>query len=492
MQAMSSILHHNLIPKPVRVEPRAGEFHITAETRICAQAGLAEAQPAAEYLAGILRRLTGYPMPLEAVGEAPGPGSIFLTVQGAPPVLGAEGYRLEVAGDAVTIRANKFAGFFYGCQTLRQLLPPSEGPWQIPGLDVEDRPRFAWRGLMLDVARSFFTVEEIKNLLDLAAAIKLNRLHLHLSDDQGWRIMIESWPNLALFGGKCAAEGGRSGYFTQAEFQEIAAYAQSRAVTLVPEIDMPGHTNAALSAYPELNRSGIAPEPYRGMKVGFSTLAAEKEITYRFVADVLRELAAITPGPYLHVGGDEADFTTFEEYKLFLQRVQDIAAANGKTLIGWDEIIHGGLRPGNLVQVWRKGTQPQKAACQGARLILSPCHHAYLDMKYGPETHLGQDWAALIEVKDAYAWDPVSVYPGVSEEDVLGVEAALWTETIHNVSDLEYMLFPRLLGIAEIGWSPQEGRGWEEYRLRLAAHGPRLAAAGINFCRSPQISWREG
>jgi len=191
------------------------------------------------------------------------------------------------------------------------------------------------------------------------------------------------------------------------------------------------------------------------------------------------------------VGGDEAHSTKDEEYRLFMGRVQDIVAELGKTLVGWDEIIQAGLRPGDLVQIWRKDTRPREAVRQGAKLIMSPCTRVYLDMKYGPETELGQDWAALIEVEDAYSWDPVSVYPDVGEEDVLGVEAPLWTETIHNLGDMEYMLFPRLLGVAEIGWSPRQGRSWEEYRLRLAAHGPRLRAAGVNFYRSGQVPWEE-
>lgn len=488
---MNKAQYESLIPKPVLLEKRGGVCSLIPESRICVQAGSTWALQAAEYLAGRLRPLTGLPLPVEEAAQAFEPGCIYFTAQGAGTELGEEGYQLSTEEGCLIIRARGFAGFFYGCQTLRQLLPPAEGPWEIPGVFIEDYPRFPWRGSMLDVARSFFTVDEVKRLLDLLAAYKLNRLHLHLSDDQGWRIMIDSWPNLALHGGSGAVEGGRAGFFTKAEYQELAAYAQSRAITLVPEIDLPGHTNAALASYPELNRDGVAPGLYRGMKVGFSTLAAEKEITYKFVSDVLGELAALTPGPYLHVGGDEAHSTKDEEYRLFMGRVQDIVAELGKTLVGWDEIIQAGLRPGDLVQIWRKDTRPREAVRQGAKLIMSPCTRVYLDMKYGPETELGQDWAALIEVEDAYSWDPVSVYPDVGEEDVLGVEAPLWTETIHNLGDMEYMLFPRLLGVAEIGWSPRQGRSWEEYRLRLAAHGPRLRAAGVNFYRSGQVPWEE-
>ncbi|HPT82541.1 MAG TPA: beta-N-acetylhexosaminidase [Limnochordia bacterium] len=487
---MNETAFGNLIPRPVRAEWLSGVFSLGPDTKISVPAGLDAARESAQYLACVLGALTGLPLPV-LEGAAPRPGCIHLTDQGAPEGLGDEGYLLEAAGDRVVIRARQYAGFFYGCQTLRQLLPPRRGPWQLPGVAIEDYPRFAWRGAMLDVARSFFPVPEVKRLIDLLAGYKINRLHLHLSDDQGWRIMINSWPKLALYGGRGAVEGGRSGYYTQAEFKDLAAYARSRAMLLVPEIDLPGHTTAVLASYPELNRDGTAPELYRGMKVGFSTLAAEKEITYRFATDVLGELAQLTPGPYLHVGGDEAHSTTLEEYKLFLGRLHDLVAQTGKTLVGWDEIIQGGLRPGDVVQIWRKEAQPLEAVRQGARVIMSPCHHAYLDMKYAAGTKLGQDWAALIEVADAYAWDPVSVYPGLSEGDVLGVEAALWTETIHSLKAAEYMLFPRILGIAEIGWSPRQGRSWAEYRRRLARHGPRLQAADVHFYRSPQVPWEE-
>lgn len=479
-----------LIPKPVWAEGREGVFQITPETIVCAAPGCEAAYQACSFLVGMLRSLTGWELSLEVRPE-PTHNSIFLGVHTGPAGVGDEGYVLEVSQGQLTIKAQAFPGFLYACQTLRQLLPPKEGPWQIEGVVIEDYPRFAWRGAMLDVARSFFPIAEVKRLIDLFAAYKLNRLHLHLSDDQGWRIMIDSWPNLALHGGSGAVEGGRAGYFTKAEYKELAAYAQSRGIILVPEIDLPGHTNAALASYPELNRDGQAPELYRGMKVGFSTLAAEKEITYRFVRDVLGELAELTPGPYLHVGGDEAHSTTPEEYKLFMERVQAIVAETGKTLVGWDELIQAGLKPGSLIQIWRTATNPQEAVRQGAKLIMSPCHRIYLDMKYGPETAIGQTWAAIIEVRDAYDWDPTQVYPSVDEAAVLGVEAPVWTETIHTLEQLEYMFFPRLLGVAEIAWSPRQGRGWEEYRLRLASHGPRLAAEGVNFYPSPQIPWQE-
>lgn len=489
---MKNPAYKHLIPKPVRVAEGEGVFSLTPSTRISVQAGQPGALQAGQYLADLLRSLTGLALPVEENVKAVEPGCICFTSQGASSAGGEEGYLLEVAQQQVVIRAQSFSGYFYGCQTFRQLLPAAQGPWQIPAVRIQDYPRFAWRGVMLDVARSFFPPAEVKRLIDLFASYKLNRLHLHLSDDQGWRIMINSWPKLALHGGSGAVEGGRSGYYSQEEFRDLAAYAHSRGMLVVPEIDMPGHTTAALASYPELNRGGAAPQLYTGRKVGFSTLAAELEITYQFVADVLGELAQLTPGPYLHVGGDEAHSTTAEEYRLFLERVHAIVAGTGKRLIGWDEIIQAGLQPTDLVQIWRKDTQPREAVRQGAQVIMSPCQHAYLDMKYTPETELGQDWAAIIEVKDAYLWDPVTVYPGIKEADVAGVEAPLWTETIYTLRAAEYMYFPRLLGIAEMGWSPREGRSWEEYRLRLAAHGPRLAAQNVHFYHSPQVPWQEG
>jgi hexosaminidase len=358
---------------------------------------------------------------------------------------------------------------------------------------VVDHPRFAWRGAMLDVSRHFLRVEDVKRYMDLMALHKLNRLHLHLSDDQGWRIEIRSWPALATHGGSTEVGGGPGGYYTQAQYSDLVAYARERFIVVVPEIDMPGHTNAALASYPELNCDGVAPPLYTGIQVGFSTLCVDREITYRFVDDVVREISALTPGPYFHIGGDEVEKLTAEEYRRFIERVQGIVASHGKRMIGWDEIAPVELRPTSIIQYWRPGSsRPEiaEAVARGARVILSPADRVYLDMKYDTSTVLGLAWAGHTSVRHAYEWEPGTILEGVPESAVLGIEAPLWSETLGTIRDFEYMAFPRLAAVAEAAWSPAAARSWSDFRTRLGAQAARWSALGINYHRAPDVPWR--
>jgi hexosaminidase len=399
--------------------------------------------------------------------------------------LGPEGYRLEVRRGEVGVEAETDAGRFYASQTLRRL----------GGVDVSiaDRPRFAWRGAMLDVARHFFGVEDVCRVIDHLAAYRLNVLHLHLSDDQGWRLAIEAWPRLAEHGGRTAVGGGEGGFYTQDDYRAIVAYAAERFVTVVPEIDTPGHVQAALASYPELGGRERA-ELYGGTEVGFSSLDVHSDRTYRFLDDVFGELAALTPGAFLHVGGDEAHSTSDADYLTFMARVQPLVAARGKRLVGWEEIASAPLLDGAVVQFWntrnpRGHDLARAAAAQGAQLIMSPADRVYLDMKYDRGTPLGLDWAGFVDVRDSYEWDPATLVSGVGEEAILGVEAPLWTETVTTLRDIETMLLPRLCAVAEVAWSPVGSRNWEDFRGRLAAEGPRWDAAGVAYHRSPQIPW---
>jgi hexosaminidase len=344
---------------------------------------------------------------------------------------------------------------------------------------------------MLDVARHFFGVDDVKHLVDLMALYKLNRLHLHLTDDQGWRIAIRSWPRLTSVGGRTAVGGGAGGHYTQRQYADLVAYARDRFVTVVPEIDMPGHTNAALASYAKLTCDGVAPPLYSGIDVGFSSLCIGKELTYTFVDDVVREVAALTPGPFVHVGGDEAKATDPRAYVDFLERVEQIVRSHGKRMVGWEETARSRLHATSVVQHWYDAALAARAVGQGAKVIMSPAAKAYLDMKYTPDTELGLVWAGTTDVRDAYTWDPATQVAGVSERDVLGVEAPLWSETTKTIADVEQLAFPRLIGHAEIGWSPRQGRSWKEYRWRLAAHGPRLRAQGVAYHASPQVPWRD-
>jgi len=397
-----------------------------------------------------------------------------------------ESYVLEVTGDVVTLSAPDEAGLFYGRQTLQQLRDDDGG---IAPVRIEDAPRYAHRGVMLDVARHFFGVAEIERLIDLLALYKLNRLHLHLSDDQGWRIAIRSRPRLTRIGSSSAVGGGPGGHFTQRDYRRIVAYAAERFVEVVPEIDMPGHVNAALSAYGELAPDGMARTPYTGIDVGFSSLAIRKEETYAFVDGVLGELAALTPAAYLHIGGDEPLSTDPADYRFFVERVQRLVRAHGKRMLGWEEVARAPIHRTTLVQHWHDPQLARAAVARGAKLVLSPATKTYLDMKYTRSSELGLTWAGTTSVRAAYDWDPATLVDGVEERDVAGVEAPLWSETISTRAGLDHLAFPRLLGVAEIGWSPAEGRSWREYRRRLAAQGPRLDALGVAFHADPSVPW---
>ena len=481
-----------LIPRPVSVGQGRGLLRLTARSRIAVHAAV---EDEGELLARVLRRSTGFPFPV--VTDTPAPGDVALSLV-ASARLGAEDYLLDVDGQLATVRAAASAGVFYGCQTLRQLLPPAVESaaavaavdWTLPAVRIEDRPRFPWRGMMLDVARHFFDVDQVKRWIDLAAHHKLNRFHLHLTDDQGWRIEIESWPDLARVGGATAVGGGAGGCFTRNDYRAIVDYAAARHVTVVPEIDMPGHCNAAQTACGVLNEDGHPKPPYTGTAVGFSSLWLDGAITLRFVEDVLGEVADLTPGPYLHIGGDEAFATDPADYARFVGRIQDIVAALGKTMIGWEEIGRAPLGPPAICQFWRDEQLALAAVQRGARIICSPSRHAYLDMAYTPDFPLGTLWAGPIGVEKAYRWDPRD--GALAETDILGVEAPLWTETAATFDQAARLAFPRLPGHAEIAWSPADRRSWDEYRGRLARHGVRMAHWGIDFFRAPGVAWLDG
>ncbi|MDN3293784.1 beta-N-acetylhexosaminidase [Streptomyces ficellus] len=492
----------DIVPVPFSVRPSGAPYTLTPRTRIHVDDDSREARRIGAYLAGVLRPSTGYALPL--TDDEAGRGGIRLRLSRGEKALGDEGYRLESGRRGVTITAREPAGLFHGVQTLRQQLPAAiekdtrrPGPWQVAGGTITDTPRYGYRGAMLDVSRHFFTVEQVKRYIDQMALYKVNVLHLHLSDDQGWRLAIDSWPRLATYGGSTQVGGGPGGYYTKAQYKEIVAYAASRYLEVVPEIDMPGHTNAALASYAELNCDGIAPPLYTGTAVGFSSLCVDKPVTYDFVDDVIRELAALTPGRYLHIGGDEAHSTSHQDYVTFMDKVQPIVATYGKKVIGWHQLAGATPAKGALAQYWgldrtsdAEKAEVARAARNGTGLILSPADRIYLDMKYTEDTKLGLSWAGYVEVRRSYDWDPATYLPGAPASAVAGVEAPLWTETIASGSHIDHMAFPRLLGAAELGWSPAASHDWPAYRERLAGQGPRMAALGIDFYRSPQVDWR--
>jgi hexosaminidase len=480
-----------LVPLPALVEQARGVWALDEDTRIVATAG---AEGVAELLGGSLRPATG--LPLLVASDDAGSGDIALVLEPARD-LPAEGYELDVDDAGVVVTASDAAGLFYGTQTLRQLLPPDvfsatlvdDVAWEMPLVHIEDAPRYAWRGAMLDVARHFFDVAQVERQVDLLASHKMNRLHLHLTDDQGWRIEIRSWPLLTEIGGSTEVGGGPGGWYTQDDYAAIVAYAADRFVTIVPEIDFPGHANAALASYGELTESGEPNELYTGEDVISVGLWLDGPATAGFVADVWHEVAAMTPGAWVHVGADEAIDSTPDAYATFVAGLQDVVSAEGKTMIGWDEIGGVTLAPPFIAQHWYDADNARAAVAQGGDLIASPAEHAYLDMVYDRSAEYGQVWAGPIDVERAYSWSPAPT--GVDDSAIQGVEGALWTEFIDTPEKLDFMFWPRLAAHAEVGWSPTELQDWDDFRDRLAWHGARLDAEGVGFYHSPEVDWVE-
>ena len=486
----------SIIPKPVSVSPAPGNFTLTGKSAIFVTEQSSEIRNIGNYLAIKLRASTGFSVKVQSSGGKKKGGNIYLSLMKDEEKLGNEGYLLIIKDNIINLAANKPSGLFNGIQTIRQLFPAKiesptvqSGLWQIPSGVIRDYPEYSYRGVMLDVARHFFQVDDVKKYIDLIALYKLNVMHLHLSDDQGWRIEIKKWPNLTKIGGSSQVGGEKGGFYTQEQYSDIVKYAAERNILIIPEIDMPGHTNGCLASYPELNCNNKATALYTGTDVGFSSLCTSKEITYQFIADVLGELAAITPGPYLHIGGDESHVTKLEDYIPFVNRVQEIVGKLGKQVIGWDEIALSTLQPNSFVQFWAKSENAVLGVKQGAKVIMSPAANSYLDMKYDSTTNLGLYWAGYVEVDQSYNWNPATLVPGVTKENILGIEAPLWTETITNLKQLEIMVFPRLLGLADLGWRAPSAGNWNEYKIRLGEQGQRLDALGIEYYHSKLVPW---
>jgi hexosaminidase len=358
----------------------------------------------------------------------------------------------------------------------------------MPAAHVVDTPRYEWRGAMLDVARHFLPLPDVKRFIDYLALYKFNRLHLHLADDQGWRIEIKSWPNLTAVGGQMAIGGAPAGFYTQEQYADLVAYAKSRYITIVPEIDMPGHSEAALVSYPELSCGTTAPEPFTKVGGSRNTLCVTRDSVYKFVGDVVREISSIAPIPYFHIGGDEVSSLSKEQYRGFIERVEKIVDSIGPRMIGWGEIAPANIQPRTIVQSWTRDSS-QIQAQRGGKIIMSQAAHAYMDMKYDTTTVLGLKWAGYVSLRSAYDWDPASTVAGVGPSSILGLEAPLWAETLLTRQDYEYLAFPRLAAIAELAWSPPQQLNWENFQQRMAAQGARLAAMGINFARVPGVNW---
>ncbi len=490
----------SLIPKPLKVVPTNSAFGLDAKTAIYTAQTDSEFEKVGQFLASKIAFQLDLTVPVNTAESETVERIIFINRTETLDSDAPEAYQLYIKNDSILLNARSAAGAFRGVQTLRQLIPEQSNDtlttqpmWLIPSGKIDDAPNFEYRGAMLDVARHFFTVDQVKRYIDQLAYYKFNAFHMHLTDDQGWRLEIKSWPKLTEVGAQSEVGGGPGGFYTQEEFKDIVAYAAERHIEVIPEVDMPGHTNAANLSYPIFHAKGKAETPRvrTDMKVGYSSFDAYKDTVYAFLDDVVREISEISPSPYFHIGGDESHATPKKDYIHFIEKVEKIVQKHGKRSIGWNEIAQADISPSTVGQLWNEPESALKAAERGSKIIISPAKKIYLDMKYDTLSKHGLNWAAYIPVDDAYNWDPETYVKGLPKESILGIEAPLWSETISNSEELEYLAFPRVIGYAELGWTPAEQRDWEDYKSRLAGQLPYLQRNNINFYRSPLVVWEE-
>ncbi|MCL6265282.1 family 20 glycosylhydrolase [Flagellimonas myxillae] len=491
-----------LIPKPLKTIATNSAFALDGETAIYTSTTDANFEAVGQFLSQKIKKKTGLDLGVNPTdGDTPVERVVYINQSDSEELSTPESYQLYVKKDSIFLNAKTAAGAFRGIQTLRQLIPEQTNDtltdhplWLIPTGKVLDEPRYGYRASMLDVARHFFTVDEVKKYLDILAYYKFNALHLHLSDDQGWRIEIKSWPKLTEVGGASEVGGGEGGFYTQEDYKELVAYAAERHIIIIPEIDMPGHTNAASLSYPFLHAGGKADKPRvrTDMLVGYSSFHTRKDTVYAFLDDVIREIAAITPGPYFHIGGDESHVTKKKDYIHFVEKVEKIVHKHGKQAIGWNEIAQAKISPSSVVQLWNDEPHDAiNAAKNGSKIIVSSAKKMYLDMKYDSISEYGLTWAGMIPVDVGYNWDPKTYIKDLPEESVLGIEAPLWSETISNSAELEYLAFPRVIGYAELGWSRAENRDWEDYKVRLAKQVPYMKRMDIKYYPTKLVDWGE-
>ena len=509
-----------IIPKPLAVQVHDGHFVLTNSTAVTATSSDAEVKESIQWFIDKIATSTGYH--LSTKRSSKNAISLILNKQ-ADTSLHDEGYTLKVTPSMVTITANKPAGLFYGLQTVLQLLPPSIASvtevqnvkWTMPCVDIKDVPRFGWRGLMLDVSRHFFTKQEVEEYIDQMARYKYNTLHLHLADDQGWRIEIKSLPELtkvgawrvkrtgrwgtfmAAFAGEPATDGG---FYTQEDMKEIIKYAQDRFITILPEIDVPAHSLALIASYPNLSCTQL---PYsvnaggKGYERNDNVLCIGNDSTFTMLDKIFTEIAALFPNPYIHIGGDEAykgfwdqcpkcqkrmadehlkDVNELQSY--FVKRVEKIVESKGKKLIGWDEILEGGLAPNATVMSWRGMSGGIAAAKMGHKVVMTPWDYCYLDLYQGEPSGEPPTYG-LCRLSDSYNYEPVP--DSIDEKYILGGQGNLWTESVPTFRHAEYMTWPRAIALSEVYWSSKANKNWTDFITRLEKQFPRLDAANVKY-----------
>ena len=517
----------SIIPLPAKLEKTNASFTVNSKTKIFTQQGNAEALRIAKMLAEKFQKAAGFQFAVtESDGNNISDNSIYFTTADAGDSLGTEGYQLSVTDNSVTVRAKEPAGLFYGMQTINQLLPPEiesnskveNITWQIPGVEITDRPRFKWRGQHLDVCRHFVSIDFIKKYIDNIALHKMNYFHWHLTEDQGWRLEIKKYPKLTEVGAwrketlighiddkPRKYDGNRyGGYYTQEQAKEIVQYAKERFITVVPEIEMPGHATAAIAAYPELGVTGKHIEVATHWGI-FPDIFNVEDSSFSFLENVLTEVMDIFPGEYIHIGGDEAikdqwkaspkiqkkikELGLKNEEELqsyFMKRIEKFVNAKGRKVIGWDEIIEGGLSPNVTVMSWRGMEGGITAAKSGHDVIMAPIQYTYFwwyqdDPKKEPLAAGG-----YLPMEKVYSFEPVdSSLTSEEAKYVLGAHGSAWAEYMESEAKVEYMVFPRISALAEVVWTPKEMKNWKDFTARMSKQFKRYDKRKINYAKTP-------
>lgn len=514
---------YQIIPQPVNLTPMEGEFGIHDHLQITYSTS--ELEGMAGYLNELLFVTNWIEYPEFETPQAPDSSFIFLDLDPDMKMEHDEAYQLEVNASGVTISASTTAGIFYGIQTLRQLLPeeiehtdpslvPADVEWNIPAVEIYDYPRFEYRGMHLDVARHFFPVEFVKKYIDLLAMYKYNRFHWHLTEDQGWRIEIKKYPKLTEIGawrdstlighyGSGKYDNVRhGGFYTQEDVKEIVDYAQTRSITIIPEIEMPGHSSAALAAYPEF---GCFDKEYHVTSTWgvFEDIYCPSEETFGFLEDVLDEVMELFPSEYIHIGGDEAPKKQWEESPIaqeviereglkdehelqsyFIGRIENYLNEHGRQIIGWDEIMEGGLAPRATVMSWRGEAGGIEAARIKHDVIMTPNGTNYFDHYQAARATEPVAIGGYTPLEDVYHYEPIP--EELNEEEalyILGAQGNVWTEYMHSGSKVEYMAFPRVIALSEVLWSPEEHRDWNSFMYRLQFSFDRLDLLNVNYAK---------
>lgn len=508
---------YQIIPKPAKLFPKKGRFRINADTRILVESQDASLWKAADYLSEFIQKGSDLRLPVSAAGKSKN----AIIFRPDPEIANEEGYRLKVSKSEIVISASTGAGAFYGVQTLLQLMPPAvfspvnrARQFTVNCVEIIDEPRFAYRGMHLDVARHIFPVSFIKKYIDLLAMHKQNRFHWHLTDDQGWRIEIMQYPKLQQVAayrdetviGHASEKPPRfdgkryGGYYTQEEVKDIVKYAADRFITIIPEIEMPGHSSAVLAAYPEL---GCSKGPFRVQTTWgvFKDVLCPKEETFEFLENVLIEVMDLFPSEYIHIGGDECPKAAWKNSEFcrrlmlreeledenelqsyFISRIEQFLNENGRKIIGWDEILEGGIAPNATIMSWRGTEGGIAAARQGHNAIMTPTSHCYLDYYQSTSEEEPLAIGGYLPLEKVYAFDPVPEELEVYETGhILGVQGNLWTEYIATPEHAEYMAFPRAIALAEVGWTPQNERRFQDFAQRLVYHFNRLNTLKVNY-----------